>query len=221
MNLTKALTPSNKTRVTTKVYYLPSYPFGERIFNDFRQYFSDYEWHKIEPSENYENVLVVGDSNAFTKNPLVHIQNSNILAINPIWYKTSPEPIWLSVPVVRNSFLRRMIRFRKSSLVDSYLNPHEEHPIREEMTEVLKSPEVWYKLLKNEVNSNIRQAKNNVFLLTNTTDPLRDVREQNSLSQYEHIWEWEQLSHSLLAFTDEQRLNLKQILISLTQDKGL
>lgn len=205
----------------TKIHYLPSYPFGESTFNFFRQTYTEYDWHLIDKTATLENALIVGDSNAFTKNPSVQIKNSVILAINPIWKKISPEPIWLSIPLLRKSFLHRMVRFRSSSLIDSYLHPHTEHVVRHSMTEALKNSDVWYRLLKNDITSNILQAKNNVFLLTNNTDPLRDVGEQNNLMQYENIWQWQNLSHSVLAMTDEERLGLKQILLTVAQDKGL
>lgn len=220
MNSIKALIHLNN-KVKIKVYYLPSHPFGEVVLNHLRQNYPDFEWIQIKTDELVENKTVLIESNARTSHPHAAFKNCNILAINPIWKKNSPEPAWIHIPILRKSFLKRLARFRTSGLIDSYFYPHPAPKIKIILSEILKKPEAWYTLLKKIAIPAPIGPDNHVYLLTNTTDPLRDVIEQNSLINYRQTWEWENLAHSVLAMSSSQRLNLKQILQQVTQDKGL
>lgn len=179
-----------------------------------------YHWHYLDSKETVDQALVVADSNAFAYNT-TPILNSVILAIHPIFKKTSPEPIWLSVPLLRRSFLTRIARFRSSRLLDSYFHPYEEKVERSVFTNRLKDIDVWYQLLKQISTTNPIHSTNQIYLISNPTDPLRDVEQQNTMYNYNKIWEWKESPHSLLAFQNEERLKLKQIFDELTQDKGL
>ena len=205
--------------VNTKLYYLPSYPFGEMVLTHLRQNYPDYEW--LEAPDNLENQIVIADSNAFVSRPDTSIRHSKILLINPIWKRTSPEPVWLQIPVLKNSFLKRLARFKSSGFIDSYLHPKPNDLLKSKLLEVCKKPEVWHTLLKAKSNPRILKEQNNLYLLTNEDDPLRDTEKQNSLMQYRRTWVWKDFPHSLLASDATQRLELKQILQELTQDKGL
>ncbi len=207
--------------MNTKVYYLPSYPFGEIIFNDFRQSYPEFEWLQVNTSEPIENKTIIADSNAFTHSPSANFKNCHILAINPIWKKTSPEPVWINIPVLRKSFLKRLAKFRTSGLIDSYFYPHSDPKIKILLSETLKKPETWHRLLRKQAIPAPLSSDNHLYLLTNTTDPLRDANEQNSFMKYKQTWKWENFAHSVLAMNPTQRLDLKQILLRVTQDKGL
>jgi hypothetical protein len=202
------------------LYYLSSQPFGEMVFAFLQKYFTEFDWQMLPPNTNVQSAIIVADSNAFIHHS-IQIENSKVIVVNPIWQKQSPEPIWLSIPILRNSFLKRMIRFRSSSVVDSFLHPFSDHPYRVQLLEKLKDMTAWQNLFKKPLTAIHLPTNNDLYLMSNTEDPLREVEEQNQKRTYVKTWYQNDLPHSLLAFNEQQRSHLKQILTEITQDKGL